>query len=68
VLINKSKGSIMCISIDKGRRHDFRIYKESNVHIHPKTELLADIGYQGIQKIHSNTIKPIKDTKKTTPN
>jgi hypothetical protein len=64
VLINKSKGSIICISINKGRRHDFRIYKESKVRIHPKTELLADSGYQGIQKIHSNTIKPIKGTKK----
>jgi hypothetical protein len=59
-----SKRSIICISIDKGRRHDFRIDKESKVHIHLKTDLLADIGYQGIQKIHSKTIKPIKGKKK----
>jgi hypothetical protein len=68
VLINKARGSIICISIDKGRRHDFRLYKESKVHIHPKTEMLADRGYQGIQKIHSNTIKPIKGTKKRPRN
>lgn len=32
--------------------------------MHPSIKTLTDSGYQGIQKIHSNCIKPIKGTKK----
>ena len=45
-------------------KHDFRLFKESETGINPSIEILADSGYQGIQKIHSNCIKPIKRTKK----
>ena len=48
----------------KGRVHDFRLFKESKTAIHPLTESLTDSGYQGIQKIHRNAVKPIKGTKK----
>ena len=37
---------------DKGKVHDFKMFKESKVLIHPTTTLLADSGYQGIVKIH----------------
>ena len=30
----------------------------------PSIESLTDSGYQGIQKIHANSIKPVKGTKK----
>ena len=40
------------------------MFKESKVLIHPSTTLLADSGYQGIVKIHSNTQIPIKKKKK----
>ena len=36
------------------------MFKESKVLIHPTTTLLADSGYQGIIKIHSNSQIPVK--------
>jgi len=44
--------------------HDFRLFKESKTAIHPEIETLTDSGYQGIQKIHAKSVKPIKGTKK----
>lgn len=40
------------------------MFKESNVHIHPKIKTLTDTGYQGIQKLHKNSELPKKKTKK----
>jgi DDE superfamily endonuclease len=40
------------------------MFKESKVLIHPTTTLLADSGYQGIVKIHSNSQIPVKRRKK----
>jgi hypothetical protein len=44
--------------------HDFRLFKESKTAILPSIESLTDSGYQGIQKIHANCVKPVKGTKK----
>lgn len=34
------------------------------MHIHPDIKILTDTGYQGMQKIHSNSESPKKNTKK----
>ncbi len=47
-----------------GRVHDFRIFKESDVHILADNPVIVDSGYQGTQKIHLNTQLPIKRKKK----
>lgn len=52
------------MTVANGRRHDFRVYKESGVHVHPDVPLKADSGYQGLQKLHLNTVLPVKGTKK----
>ena len=57
-------GRIICIQIDKGRKHDFRVFKESKVHIHPATRTETDSGYQGIKKYHSNSALPYKHSRK----
>lgn len=31
--------------------HDFRVFKESKTHINSKSSVVADSGYQGLQKI-----------------
>ena len=54
----------MCVCTNKGRRHDFRIYKESEVRFASSILIQADSGYQGLQKIHSNSQLPFKSTKK----
>ena len=57
-------GRIICIQIEKGRKHDFRVFKESNVHIHPDILTETDSGYQGIKNLHTNSAYPHKHSKK----
>jgi hypothetical protein len=47
-----------------GKRHDFRLFKESRVRILPEIKILTDTGYQGINKLHANAELPKKKTKK----
>jgi len=63
-VVAKKTHQIICIEVEKGRRHDYHLYKNSKVHIHPQTQAVVDTGYQGLQKIHSNTLKPLKSSKK----
>lgn len=49
--------------MDKGRVHDFRIYKESQVPMKTETVLMGDTGYQGIQKRRTNSTIPRKKKK-----
>jgi hypothetical protein len=55
---------VICTAFSKGKRHDFRLFKESKIKIHPKVKVLADTGYQGIQKLHAKSELPKKKTKK----
>jgi transposase len=47
-----------------GKRHDFRLYKESKIMFRKETNIKVDTGYQGIQKLHENSTIPKKKTKK----
>ena len=62
--MDKKKKKIICTNFSHGKRHDFRLFKESGVHIHPDTKSLTDTGYQGIQKIHKNAQLPKKKSRK----
>ncbi|MGQ7073312.1 transposase [Escherichia sp. SP-MK2] len=54
IILNQQTKEILCIAQEKGRIHDFRLFKESmGQTIHRKITLLEDSGYQGIQKIHA---------------
>lgn len=57
-------GRIICVHIDKGRKHDFRVFKESKIHVHPAIKIETDSGYQGIKKYHANSELPYKQSKK----
>jgi len=63
-VVDKQSHQIICTHIGKGRRHDYHLYKKSNVHIHEQTEIIVDTGYQGLQDIHFKTRKPKKKSKK----
>ena len=62
--MEKSTRRILCLAHDKGRRHDFRLFKTSKVHLHPETKAVVDSGYQGLQRAHANTAIPKKRSKK----
>ncbi len=64
VVVDKSSKKVICTSYSNGRKHDFRVYKESKVRIHLEIDVLRDSGYQGLQKLHFNTKMPKKKRKK----
>ncbi len=65
MVVEKRSRKIICVHIDKGKKHDFMLFKETRLPILPSTEIQADSGYQGIQKKHSNSKIPHKGKKKT---
>jgi IS5 family transposase len=67
-LVNTKTNEIICTAVSKGKVHDFKIWKESQIGIGKKIELLADKGYQGIKKLHKNSRIPFKKTKKIALN
>src|SRR6201982_3711349 len=46
LVVEKSTRRILCLAHDKGRRHDFRLFKTSKLHLHPETKAVVDSGYQ----------------------
>ena len=62
--MDKKKKEIICTNFSYGKRHDFRLFKESRVQIHPEIKSLKDTGYQGLHKLHHNSELPKKKTKK----
>jgi hypothetical protein len=64
VVVNKANGQIICTSFAKGRRHDFRLFKESKLKIDSKIKAVVDTGYVGIAKFHANSVVPVKRSKK----
>lgn len=61
--MSTAKGKIICIAIGKGRKHDFRLFKESKTRLHSALTLKADSGYQGIKKMHQRSEVPHKRSK-----
>jgi hypothetical protein len=64
--VNKETHEVICTSFANGKRHDFRLFKESKTRIHSQTKAIVDTGYQGIQKIHTQSELPKKRSKKNS--
>ena len=64
LVADKKTRKIICTAFEKGRRHDFKLFKQSKTHLHPGIKCIVDTGYQGIAKIHANVEIPKKRTKK----
>lgn len=64
MIVDKKRKKVICTSCSNGKRHDFRLFKESKVKIHRELEVLTDTGYQGIKKIHAKSLMPKKKSKK----
>lgn len=63
VVIHQKTSQIICLGHGKGRIHDFRLFKTSGVRFGELLKVIADKGYQGINKIHQLSETPIKKTK-----
>lgn len=62
--MNKKTTEIICTSYKNGKCHDYRLFKESGVKIPSKVKVAVDGGYQGLQKVHVQTLLPKKRSKK----
>jgi transposase len=58
VVIAKKTKQVICTFTGKGREHDFKVFKRSDLPLHPSLELKADKGYQGIKHLHANSQTP----------
>jgi hypothetical protein len=64
VVVDKSSRKTICTAFSAGKRHDFRLFKESKTHIHPFVQAETDTGFTGIAKFHANSVLPKKRSKK----
>lgn len=64
VVIEKKYKKVICTEYTNGKKHDFRLFKESKVRFKENTKVITDTGYLGLKKIHSNFEMPKKKTKK----
>ena len=62
-MINPESEEIISLAFAKGKVHDFQLFKSSQIHLKPGAQLTADSGYQGITKLHANSILPKKSSK-----
>ncbi|KJV97326.1 DDE superendonuclease family protein [Orientia tsutsugamushi str. UT76] len=63
-MVDKKTHQVICTDFSNSKKHDFRLFKESKILIHPKVKAITDAGYQCIQKIHNNSELPKKKSKK----
>ena len=64
ILVNKSTKEILRTNFSNGKKHDFKLFKESNLKINAEIKILADTGYLGINKLFKNSETPQKNSKK----
>lgn len=63
-MVDKATQIVICTDFSNGKRHDFRLFKESKTYIHPEIRVVTDTGYHGIQKLHNKAELPKKRSKK----
>ena len=64
MVVDKKSRTVICTAFANGKRHDFKLFKESRVHVRPETKVDVDTGYLGISEIHANSVLPRKKSKK----
>ncbi len=62
-MIDHRRQTILCVQTSAGKTHDFALFKQSRLALAPTIELLGDTGYQGVDKLHSNSQTPHKKSK-----
>ena len=47
MVVDKKSAQVICTAFSNGKRHDFRVLKESRVRFQKETQVVTDTGYQG---------------------
>jgi hypothetical protein len=62
-VVDKKTRKVICVAFSYGKKHDFRLFKESKTHIKEDIKINTDSGFQGIGSIHKNSVLPCKKSK-----
>jgi hypothetical protein len=63
VVVDKKSSQVICTSFCNGKKHDFKLFKESKVRWIKQIKGITDSGYTGIKKIQSGVRLPTKRRK-----
>lgn len=63
-MVDGRSKQVICTAHGRGPTHDLALYKQSRLDLHESLELLADSGYQGLDKLHDKSRTPKKRSKK----
>ncbi len=55
LVVDPKTQAVICTTFAALKEHDFHLFKRSKVKLKQETKCLADRGYQGLQKLHSNS-------------
>jgi DDE superfamily endonuclease len=61
--VEKAPRRILCVRTAEGKRHDYKLLKDSRRRLKPQTQAVYDADYQGAPKEHANPLLPIKKPK-----
>jgi hypothetical protein len=59
-VFGQKSNQIRFLAHDKGKIHDFKLFKNSQTRFHKLLKVIADKGYQGITKLHNLSQTPVK--------
>jgi len=62
--VDKKTKRVICTAFSNGKKHDFKLFKESKVRWTKERCGLTDSGYTGIKKLQKNSRLPKKSSKK----
>ncbi len=65
MVVDSKTKRILSTHFCEGKKHDFKLFKESRILCSSSHKILADSGYQGISGFHRNSETPQKNTKKS---
>ena len=63
LIIEANTKKIVYVAFDKGSTHDFTLFKNSTEDIDKDVNMIGDSGYQGLDKILTNSLTPKKKSK-----
>jgi hypothetical protein len=62
--VDKKTRRVICTTFSNGKKHDFKLFKESRVRWTKERCGITDSGYTGIKKLQQNSKLPKKSSKK----
>jgi hypothetical protein len=66
VVVDKRTKKVTCTTFSNGKKHDFKLFKESKVRWMKERSGVTDSRYTGIKKLQKNSRLPKKSSKKKT--